>query len=170
MVAATKGRRWLVWLTGVVGITALAAGCSGTETGGCTGEVGNTTCCPNRNAYCPADGDGVSRPEQPATSPSGRFRLEVLRADPVTDGEDWRFRVVDAQTGAIVLAPDRPALDGGLGVVVAWATTEPDTVWTTRPSLQVWRLGADGRWNGGPPAPNEAVPAVVQDTQTSDTT
>jgi hypothetical protein len=159
-------RRWTAWLMGVASLAMLLTGCARTDTGARTGNVGTADSCPNRDAYCPAEGDGVGAPGRPAISPSGNFRLEVLPADPATGSEDWRFRVV--RTGSVVLEPERPAMDGGLGLVVAWATTEPDTVWATRPQLRRWRPGPDGRWDGAPPAPDEAVPDVVRDTQESD--
>jgi hypothetical protein len=96
-------------------------------------------------------------------SPSGRFTLEVLRASPRTAGEDWRFRVVDVRTGAVVLEPGRPGMDGGLGLVVAWGPGSPDTVWATRPNVRRWRPAPEraGRWDAAPPAEGEPVPPVV---------
>jgi hypothetical protein len=132
------------------------------------GDVGTAASCPGRDAYCPADAPGVAFPARPALSPSGRYRLEVRRADPVTAAEDWRWQVVDVHSGATVLAPDR-AMDGGLGAAVAWAPTAPDTVWTTRPELRRWRPGPDGHWTAAPPATGETPPKSIVDTQASDT-
>ena len=126
-------------------------------------DVGDATLCPDRNAYCPVKGGGVSWPGRPAVSPSGRYRLEVMRADPVTDSEDWQFRVVDVTTGKVVLEPDHPKIDGGVGSVVAWAATRPDTVWTATGGPHRWRVGTDGQWEAGQPAADESIPEVVSD-------
>src|SRR5438034_9533256 len=99
------GRRLAAVVTGAA--MTLLAGC-GAAPARLDGDAGTTKNCPHRNAYCPADGPGVSWPRRPSLSPSGRFRLEVLRAAPVTAGEDWRFQIVDVHTGAVVLAPARP--------------------------------------------------------------
>jgi hypothetical protein len=133
-------------------------------------DVGTAAACPGRDAYCPADGTGVAFPDRPALSPSGRYRLEVRRADPVTAAEDWQWRVLDVHSGAVVLTPPRPAMDGGLGGVVAWAPTAPDTVWTTRPALTRWRPAPDGHWSAATPATGEPTPKSIVDTQASDQT
>ncbi len=141
----------------------LIAGCTPAAPG--AADVGSPEDCPTRNAYCPASGPGVAWPGRPAVSPSGRFRLEVLAAEPVTAGEDWRFRVVDTQTDSVVLAPPPPAFDGGLGLVFTWDPDAPETVWAGRRSnLTRWSPDDKGQWHGERPGPAETLPAAVDAT------
>src|SRR5262249_1115150 len=169
VLAVLGGRRLVAVVTGLA--MTLLTGC-GAAPDQFDADVGTAKNCPHRNAYCPATGPGVSLPGRPSLSPSGRFRLEVLGADPVTADEDWRFHIVDAHTGAVVLAPARPAFDGGLGLVFAWGEDTPDTAWAgRRVNLSRWRPGPDGtgQWTNERPGPDEKLPALVIATFASDT-
>jgi hypothetical protein len=105
------------------------------------GAVGNAERCPDRNAYCPADGPGVAAPERPAASPSGAYRLEV------SPGDEWHFRVLDAASGEVAFEP--PAgedLDGGIGTAVLWEAAAPATVWAVDSGrVRRWQ---EGDWQG----------------------
>lgn len=105
----------------------------------------------------------MSWPGRPSLSPSGEFRLEVVKADRATAGGDWQYQVVEINTGAVVLPPSRPAMQGGLGVLAAWDQSTPDTVWVTKPEVTRWRLDPNGtgRWLSEHPSPGEELPAVV---------
>jgi hypothetical protein len=151
-----------------ISATILLAGSTGAGDSEFDGDVGTTKRCPHRTAYCPAEGAGVSWPGRPSVSPSGRFRLDVLKADPATLG-DWQYQVVDLATGAVVLPPPRPAMIGGLGVLAAWDQNTPDTVWITTPQVTRWRPDphGTGRWLSEQPAPGEKVPEVVEASFTS---
>ena len=168
----TGRRRWArSWFLLVVAVSAavvLAGGvvvavAAGKATrSGARGDVGNTTRCPNRIAYCPAEGAGVSWPGRPALSPSGKFRLEVTKAG-AGSGGNWQYQIVEVATGEVVLPPPRPAMIGGLGVLAAWDRGTPDTVWVTKPQLTRWRLDSNGsgQWLGEAPSPGEQLPPVV---------
>ncbi len=136
------------------------AGCS--SSGSAT--PGTTRGCPDRNAYCAPEGASVARPDAPATSPSGTFRLEVLPAEPSTAAEDWRFRIVTAKDGSIAFEPARPWFDGGLGTVITWGPGRPDTVWVAAMGeVRRWRLDAGQQtWVAATPGPDETLPDVVR--------
>ncbi|MDH6466404.1 hypothetical protein M2302_006612 [Micromonospora sp. A200] len=140
------------------------AGCTGVGDSEFDGDVGTTKRCPHRTAYCPAEGAGVSWPGRPSLSPSGKFRLEVFKADPDNADADWQYQVVDMATGDVVLPPPRPGMIGGLGVLAAWDQNPPDTVWVTEPQVTRWRTDPQGtgRWLSEPPVSGEKLPAVVE--------
>ncbi|WP_406044553.1 hypothetical protein OG799_08770 [Micromonospora sp. NBC_00898] len=157
-----ESARWRALAVVAASAPVLQAGCTGTGDVQFDGDVGNTKSCPNRIAYCPAGGAGVSWPGRPSLSPSGKFRLEVFKAEPAIPG-DWQYQLVEVATGAVVLPPPRPAMTGGLGVLAAWDQNTPDTVWVTEPQVTRWRADPQdtGRWLSERPSPGEKRPAVV---------
>ena len=159
-----RGRRNAAAPWAVVAAAVLLTGCAGAE----KRDVGSSQDCPHRDAYCPADGPGVAWPGRPADSPSGRFQLRVLRESSAKAGEDWLFEVVDKATGAVVLDPT-PAADGGLGLVVAWDPSQPETVWASRPIASRWRPDRAGSpWVKHIAGPGDVLPPVVAATIASD--
>lgn len=118
-------------------------------------------------AACGADRAGMRRiddsrlatPGDPATSPSGDYRIEVLEGE--YQGEDgtgtwWRIRIRDRQGEIVVDSSKR--FSARFGTLVLW-DERVDRAWVESRDVGsfYWERGDAGRWAAGSLGPEDIV-------------